>query len=91
MEALVKETTTVHRTWTKHLTEGTVQMIMLPVVKDVKGSFGAAWQTVELETESRFRGNMLSWQVWLKTHANANILHKQDAAGCRVRPVPPSI
>ena len=42
MEALVKETTTVHRTWTKHLPEGTVQIIMLPVVKDVKNTFGAA-------------------------------------------------
>ncbi|KAK3308597.1 Vps54-like protein-domain-containing protein [Chaetomium strumarium] len=51
METLVKETTTLHRNLTKHLPESTVRMIMLPVFKNYKDTFGAAYQGVELKTE----------------------------------------
>ncbi|KAK4105080.1 Vps54-domain-containing protein [Parathielavia hyrcaniae] len=51
METLAKETTTLHRNLTKHLPEGTVRMIMLPVFKNYKDTFGAAYQGVELKTE----------------------------------------
>ncbi|KAK4149450.1 vacuolar protein sorting-associated protein 54 [Chaetomidium leptoderma] len=51
METLAKETTTLHRNLTKHLPEGTVRMIMMPVFKNYKDTFGAAYQGVELETE----------------------------------------
>ena len=51
METLAKETTTLHRNLTKHLPEGTVRMIMLPVFKNYKDTFGAAYQGVELMTE----------------------------------------
>ncbi|KAK4127633.1 Vps54-domain-containing protein [Parathielavia appendiculata] len=51
METLAKETTTLHRNLTKHLHEGTVRLIMLPVFKNYKDTFGAAYQGVELKTE----------------------------------------
>ena len=51
VETLAKETTTLHRNLTKHLPEGTVRMIMLPVFKNYKDAFGAAYQSVELKTE----------------------------------------
>ncbi|KAL2133646.1 hypothetical protein VTI74DRAFT_2002 [Chaetomium olivicolor] len=51
METLAKETTTLHRNLTKHLPEGTVRMIMLPVFKNYKDTFGAAYQAVEVKTE----------------------------------------
>ncbi|KAL2018322.1 hypothetical protein VTK56DRAFT_925 [Thermocarpiscus australiensis] len=51
METLAKETTTLHRNLTKHLPEGTVRMIMLPVFSNYKDTFGAAYQAVELKTE----------------------------------------
>ncbi|KAK4033995.1 vacuolar protein sorting-associated protein 54 [Parachaetomium inaequale] len=51
METLAKETTTLHRNLTKHLPEGTVRMIMMPVFRNYKDTFGAAYQGVELKTE----------------------------------------
>jgi vacuolar protein sorting-associated protein 54 len=51
VEVLAKETTTLHRNLTKHLPEGTVRMIMMPVFKNYKDTFGAAYQGVELVTE----------------------------------------
>ncbi len=51
METLAKETTTLHRNLTKHLPEGTVRMIMMPVFRNYKDAFGAAYQGVELKTE----------------------------------------
>lgn len=51
METLAKETTTLHRNLTKHLPEGAVRMIMLPVFENYKDSFGAAYQSVEPKTE----------------------------------------
>ncbi|KAK4237984.1 vacuolar protein sorting-associated protein 54 [Achaetomium macrosporum] len=51
MEILAKETTILHRNLTKHLPESTVRMIMLPVFKNYKDTFGAAYQGVELKTE----------------------------------------
>ncbi|KAH6640951.1 Vps54-like protein-domain-containing protein [Chaetomium tenue] len=51
METLAKETTILHRNLTKHLPEGTVRMIMMPVFKNYKDTFGAAYQAAELETE----------------------------------------
>lgn len=52
VETLAKETATLHRNLTKHLPEGTVRMIMMPVFKNYKDSFGAAYQGVELRTEA---------------------------------------
>ncbi|KAL2197622.1 Vps54-like protein-domain-containing protein [Corynascus similis CBS 632.67] len=51
METLVKETTTLHRNLTKHLPEDTVRMIMMPVFKNYKDTFGAAYQGLELKSE----------------------------------------
>ena len=51
METLAKETTTLHRNLTKHLPEGTVRLIMMPVFRNYKETFGAAYQWVELKTE----------------------------------------
>ncbi|KAH6626427.1 vacuolar protein sorting-associated protein 54-like protein [Chaetomium sp. MPI-SDFR-AT-0129] len=51
METVVKETTTLNRNLTKHLPEGTVRMIMMPVFKNHREAFGAAYQAAELETE----------------------------------------
>ncbi|EAQ86482.1 hypothetical protein CHGG_07735 [Chaetomium globosum CBS 148.51] len=58
METLAKETSILHRNLTKHLPEGTVRMIMMPVFKNYKDTFGAAYQAAELETEQG-RGRML--------------------------------
>ncbi|KAK4159371.1 vacuolar protein sorting-associated protein 54-like protein [Cladorrhinum sp. PSN259] len=52
VETLAKETATLHRNLVKHLPEGTVRMIMMPVFKNYKDTFGAAYQMVELETEA---------------------------------------
>ncbi|KAK4227103.1 vacuolar protein sorting-associated protein 54-like protein [Podospora fimiseda] len=52
VETLAKETATLHRNLTKHLPEGTVRMIMMPVFKNYRDSFGAAYDAVELETEA---------------------------------------
>ena len=51
METLAKETTTLHRNLTKHLPEGTVRLIMLPVFKSYKDTFGNALKGIELKTE----------------------------------------
>lgn len=51
METLAKETTTLHRNLTKHLPEGTVRLIMLPVFKSYKDTFGSALKGIELKTE----------------------------------------
>ncbi|KAK3997592.1 vacuolar protein sorting-associated protein 54-like protein [Cladorrhinum sp. PSN332] len=56
VETLAKETATLHRNLTKHLPEGTVRMIMMPVFKNYKDTFGAAYQAVELETEAGREG-----------------------------------
>ncbi|KAL2152056.1 hypothetical protein VTH82DRAFT_5240 [Thermothelomyces myriococcoides] len=51
METLVKETTTLHRNLTKHLPEDTVRMIMMPVFRNYKDTFGAAYRGLELKSE----------------------------------------
>ncbi|KAK0727923.1 Vps54-like protein-domain-containing protein [Lasiosphaeria miniovina] len=51
METLAKETTTLHRNLTKHLPEGTVRMIMVPVFRNYKETFGAAFRGLEPGTE----------------------------------------
>ena len=51
IETLAKETTTLHRNLTKHLPESTVRMIMVPVFRNYKNTFGAAYGAVELRTE----------------------------------------
>ncbi|KAI0398129.1 Vps54-domain-containing protein [Xylariaceae sp. FL0594] len=52
METLVKETVVLHRVLTKHLPEGTVQMIMGPVFQSYKSQIGDALQTVEAKNET---------------------------------------
>jgi vacuolar protein sorting-associated protein 54 len=52
METLAKETTTLHRNLTKHLPEGTVRLIMQPVFKSYKETFGTALRAVEPRTEA---------------------------------------
>ncbi|KAK0719596.1 vacuolar protein sorting-associated protein 54-like protein [Lasiosphaeris hirsuta] len=52
IETLAKETTTLHRNLTKHLPEGTVRMIMIPVFRNYKDTFGAAFRGLEPTTEA---------------------------------------
>jgi vacuolar protein sorting-associated protein 54 len=86
METLAKETTTLHRNLTKHLPEGTVRMIMLPVFRNYKDTFGAAYQGVELKTElGRERFVSASPQL----SKQCVLICEQDAARCRVLPVSP--
>ncbi|KAJ8123890.1 hypothetical protein ONZ43_g261 [Nemania bipapillata] len=51
MERLVKETVTLHRVLTKHLPEGTVQLIMSPVFESYKSQIGNALQALEVKNE----------------------------------------
>jgi vacuolar protein sorting-associated protein 54 len=52
METLAKETTTLHRNLTKHLPESTVRLIMLPVFRSYKDTFGTALRALEPQTEA---------------------------------------
>lgn len=52
MEILAKETTTLHRNLTKHLPESTVRLIMLPVFRSYKDTFGTALRASEPRTEA---------------------------------------
>ncbi|KAH6686361.1 vacuolar protein sorting-associated protein [Plectosphaerella plurivora] len=52
METLAKETTTLHRVLTKHLPEGSVQMIMGPVFSSYKTQFGTVFEAAEPRTEA---------------------------------------
>jgi vacuolar protein sorting-associated protein 54 len=52
METVVKETTTLHRVLTKHLPNGTVSLIMIPVFASYKDLFGKVFSTSEVETEN---------------------------------------
>ncbi|KAH8888900.1 Vps54-domain-containing protein [Thozetella sp. PMI_491] len=52
METLAKETTTLHRNLTKHLPEGTVRVIMMPVFRSYKDTFGTALKGTELKSEA---------------------------------------
>ncbi|KAH0562558.1 hypothetical protein GP486_002755 [Trichoglossum hirsutum] len=51
MEALTKETSTLHRVLSKHLPEMTVSMIMDPVFKSYRDQWGSAFREVPLRTE----------------------------------------
>ncbi|KAI0871319.1 Vps54-like protein-domain-containing protein [Hypoxylon argillaceum] len=51
METLVKETVTLHRVLTKHLPEGTVQLIMTPVFDSYKSQVGNSFQALEAKNE----------------------------------------
>ncbi|ORY71636.1 putative GARP complex component, partial [Pseudomassariella vexata] len=48
METLVKETVTLHRVLTKHLPEGTVQMIMSPVFDSYKNQLAKTFEGIEV-------------------------------------------
>ena len=50
MEALVKETTTLHKVLSKHLPEITVQMIMYPVLSSYREQWGKAFIEVNVKT-----------------------------------------
>ncbi|KAJ4306577.1 hypothetical protein N0V88_001381 [Collariella sp. IMI 366227] len=50
VETLVKETGMLYRNLTKHLPEGTVRMIMVPVFRNYKETLGEAYQEVEVRT-----------------------------------------
>ncbi|KAM0278657.1 hypothetical protein ACHAQH_005044 [Verticillium albo-atrum] len=50
METLAKETTTLHRVLTKHLPEGSVQMIMGPVFASYKDQLGTVFQAADPKT-----------------------------------------
>ena len=52
METLAKETTTLHRVLTKHLPEGTVHLIMVPVFSSYKDQFGKVFQAAGPRTET---------------------------------------
>jgi vacuolar protein sorting-associated protein 54 len=47
-----KETTTLHKHLTKNLPEGTVRLIMIPVFKNYKETFGSAIADIEPQTEA---------------------------------------
>ncbi|KAL2172542.1 hypothetical protein VTG60DRAFT_5296 [Thermothelomyces hinnuleus] len=66
METLVKETTTLHRNLTKHLPEDTVRMIMMPVFRNYKDTFGAAYRGLELKSEQA-RARMLQDVEYFKS------------------------
>jgi vacuolar protein sorting-associated protein 54 len=52
MKILVRDTATLHRVLTKHLPEGTVHLIMVPVFSSYKDQFGKAFQSAEPKTEA---------------------------------------
>ncbi|KAI1459801.1 Vps54-like protein-domain-containing protein [Annulohypoxylon moriforme] len=52
MATLVKDTTSLHRTLTKALPEGTIRIIMTPVFTGYRDQFGKAFQGVDPNTES---------------------------------------
>ncbi|KAL1870288.1 hypothetical protein VTK73DRAFT_2702 [Phialemonium thermophilum] len=52
METLVHETTMLYRNLTKHLPEGTVRLIMLPVFRSYMDTFGGALKGAEVQTEA---------------------------------------
>lgn len=51
METLVKETSLLYRNLTKHLSEDTVRMIMIPVFTSFKEQFGAEFREADPKTE----------------------------------------
>ncbi|KAK4204244.1 putative vacuolar protein sorting-associated protein 54 [Triangularia verruculosa] len=48
MEGLAKDTITLHKNLTRHLPEGTVRYIMMPVFRNYKDTLGAAFAEVEV-------------------------------------------
>lgn len=52
VETLAKETVTLHRVLTKHLPEGTVRLIMVPVFESYKTQLGRALQGLEVKGEN---------------------------------------
>ncbi|KAI0150194.1 Vps54-domain-containing protein [Xylariaceae sp. FL1272] len=52
METLVKDTVTLHRVLTKHLPEGTVQMIMYPVFDSYKSQLGKTLEEIDANNEA---------------------------------------
>jgi len=52
METLAKETATLHRNLTRQLPEGTVRVIMVPVFKNYKDTFGSTFRALEPATEA---------------------------------------
>lgn len=52
MDTLVKETSTLYKVLNRHLPEGRVSMIMLPVFKIYRDVWGKAFQEIVLETEA---------------------------------------
>ncbi|KAI1126017.1 Vps54-like protein-domain-containing protein [Nemania abortiva] len=51
METLAKETVTLHRVLTKHLPEGTVQLIMRPVFDNYKSQIGNSFESLGAKNE----------------------------------------
>ena len=51
MQALIKETATLHRVLSKHLPEDTVQMIMVPVLQSYREQLGKAFGAVRVGTK----------------------------------------
>ncbi|KAK3325399.1 Vps54-like protein-domain-containing protein [Apodospora peruviana] len=51
METLTKETIRLHKNLTKQLPESTIRMIMLPIFKNYKDTFGAALRSLEPVTD----------------------------------------
>lgn len=88
METLAKETATLHKNLTKHLPEGTVRMIMMPVFKNYKDTFGGAYQGVELRTEQGRERYGFIGTLNIKNHDLLTPI-SQDAARRRVLQVSP--
>lgn len=68
MEALVKETNTLHKVMTKHLPESTVHMVMQPIFKAYKDQWGKAFGDVVLSSEDAQMRHILSFFSILNCH-----------------------
>ncbi|KAK4670410.1 uncharacterized protein QC763_211470 [Podospora pseudopauciseta] len=55
MEGLAKDTVTLHKNLTRHLPEGTVRYIMMPVFRNYKETLGGAYREVEVGVGGRER------------------------------------
>ncbi|KAK0673990.1 putative vacuolar protein sorting-associated protein 54 [Cercophora samala] len=55
MEGLAKDTITLHKNLTRHLPEGTVKYIMMPVFRNYKETLGSAFREVEVGSVGKER------------------------------------
>lgn len=69
METLVKETSLLYRNLTKHLSEDTVRMIMIPVFVSFKEQFGSEFRGADPKTETgrdRYVFSICQYVMWAR-------------------------